>query len=326
MVPGKSAAHRGGLGQAVVVTAETPALAVRTLSSTDGPAMLEIAQLCDIAETGEPDTDLEDVLEWINAPGGRSFGIPGAVGLDAYAWVHRRPGHVALDADVRIRPGADASSGPFLLGLIHRAAGEIDRTRPMHLFVHVDDDERLAWLRAVDGRPVRHFWRMVIDLVDEVPDAEVLPGTVIRSVADVEADLRTVADITHTAFEDHFGHERGESPSYEEFVSRTHQASGFDIGLWWLALVDGEPAAALVGRQFDNAGFVSTLGTLSRFRGRGLGRALLRTAFREFRLRGLPRATLGVDASNPTGAVRLYESVGMRAEHSWAVIEVPSLS
>jgi hypothetical protein len=34
---------------------------------------------------------------------------------------------------------------------------------------------------------------------------------------------------------------------------------------------------------------------------------------------------LGVDATNPTGAVRLYESVGMQAEHSWAVIEVDPL-
>jgi hypothetical protein len=28
--------------------------------------------------------------------------------------------------------------------------------------------------------------------------------------------------------------------------------------------------------------------------------------------RGKPRVSLGVDAANPTGATRLYESVGMR--------------
>ena len=48
------------------------------------------------------------------------------------------------------------------------------------------------------------------------------------------------------------------------------------------------------------------------WRGRGLGRALLREAFAELRRRGLPRAYLGVDSENPTGAMGLYESVGMR--------------
>jgi ribosomal protein S18 acetylase RimI-like enzyme len=54
---------------------------------------------------------------------------------------------------------------------------------------------------------------------------------------------------------------------------------------------------------------------LREFRGRGLGRALLHTAFAEFRRRGLPKAGLSVDATNPTGALGLYESVGMTVEH-----------
>jgi ribosomal protein S18 acetylase RimI-like enzyme len=41
--------------------------------------------------------------------------------------------------------------------------------------------------------------------------------------------------------------------------------------------------------------------------------ALLRHVFVEFRRRGVPEVALKVDAGNPTGAVRLYERVGMRA-------------
>jgi ribosomal protein S18 acetylase RimI-like enzyme len=40
---------------------------------------------------------------------------------------------------------------------------------------------------------------------------------------------------------------------------------------------------------------------------RGLGLALLRHAFGEFRQLGECRAGLGVDADNPSGATRLYE-------------------
>jgi ribosomal protein S18 acetylase RimI-like enzyme len=301
-------------------------VAVRALSADDASAALEIAELCDIAEIGESDTDLQDVLRWITAADGQSFGVPGKSGLDAYGWVNKRPGHLALDMDVRVRPGADPALGPVLLDLVRRAAADIDLTRALHVFVHVDDIERGEWLSEVGGRAVRHFWRMVSNLDGEIAQPRLPADVVIRSVDDGDDDLRTVADVVHTAFEDHFGHESGQTPSYEEFIERTHSESGFDLRLWWLALVDGKPAAALVARQLDeNDGFVNLLGTLSDYRGRGLGRALLLTAFREFRARGYTRAMLGVDATNPTGAVRLYESVGMRAEHSWAVIEVDPL-
>ena len=48
------------------------------------------------------------------------------------------------------------------------------------------------------------------------------------------------------------------------------------------------------------------------WRRQGLGEALLLCSFRAFRERGYTRGTLGVDASSPTGATRLYERAGMR--------------
>ena len=297
---------------------------VRPLTAADVDSALDIARLCDITETGEADTDPEDVLEWLrdDAPG-RAFGIPGPDGLVAYAWARRWPGHAAVDVDVRIRPSADPEPGPMLLDLARAEARSAEPSRPAHMFVHVDDRLRQRWLDDVGASVVRHFWRMVAPLDAEPPAPVLQPGVVIRGVADVESDLRIVADVIQTAFAEHFGHEADERPSYDEFVSHSHQAAGFDINLWWLALVDGAPAAALIARHFETegTGYVNSLGTLAGYRGRGLGRALLLTAFREFRARGLARAALGVDAANPTGAVRLYESVGMHAAHEWAVYE-----
>lgn len=292
----------------------TPERCWRSPSSATSPRSVSRTPICRTCCVGS------------RAPVGQSFGVPGETGLDAYAWVHKRPGHLALDMDVRVRPGADPAHGPVLLDLVRRTGAEIDPTRALHVFVHVDDAERREWLTAAGGRTVRHFWRMVRDLDTEIAEPGLPADVVIRTVEDVETDLRTVADVVHTSFADHFGHDSGQAPSYEDFISRTHEESGFDLRLWWLALVDGRPAAALVARQLDeNDGFVNLLGTLAEHRGRGLGRALLLTAFREFRARRYARAMLGVDATNPTGAVRLYESVGMRAEHSWAVIEVAPL-
>ena len=59
----------------------------------------------------------------------------------------------------------------------------------------------------------------------------------------------------------------------------------------------------------------------SRFRGRGLGRALLLHAFTQFRHQGLTRAGLGVDSESPTGANKLYESVGMHVSAQFAIHE-----
>jgi ribosomal protein S18 acetylase RimI-like enzyme len=48
------------------------------------------------------------------------------------------------------------------------------------------------------------------------------------------------------------------------------------------------------------------------WRRHGLGKALLLHAFRELARRGRTAVGLSVQEDNPTGAVRLYESVGMR--------------
>jgi len=63
------------------------------------------------------------------------------------------------------------------------------------------------------------------------------------------------------------------------------------------------------------------LGVRRPWRRLGLGFALLKHAFRQLHDRGKVGACLGVDAENPTGATRLYESAGMRVARSEAVYE-----
>lgn len=82
----------------------------------------------------------------------------------------------------------------------------------------------------------------------------------------------------------------------------------------WLVTVEGAPAGIwIVGDSHPDAGegYVAILGILPEFRGRGLARLLLRTAFVRDRDLGRVATRLGVDAENTTGAVRLYEGVGM---------------
>jgi ribosomal protein S18 acetylase RimI-like enzyme len=79
--------------------------------------------------------------------------------------------------------------------------------------------------------------------------------------------------------------------------------------------VDGAVAGLLVGdRRFEqeqDAGYVASLATLPSARGRGAGKALLRAYFAAEQEAGRSAVLLHVDVANVTGALKLYESVGM---------------
>jgi len=311
------------------VTAETDTTAYRVLTADDVDALIELNSLCDIAETGEPD---HEVMSWIRDGVGdyKAFGIFDEHGLAAGGWIDTQPsGHIGFEGDVRVRPGLDKSLGDPLLDAIRAVAAEADPARPLHFFANASADRARDWMHARGATLIRHFWRMRIDL-DGTPVAVPSPpeGVTVRIVRDEDADLREVYRVVDTSFADHFGHDG--SRTYEQWLTSLRKRSNLDFSLWWFAEVDGVPVAALLGWRLPDheqewTGHVGTLGTLREARGRGIGSLLLRTAFAEFAGRGLRKATLGVDAANPTGAVRLYESVGMRADHDWVLYELPPL-
>jgi mycothiol synthase len=91
----------------------------------------------------------------------------------------------------------------------------------------------------------------------------------------------------------------------------------FDPTLWFIAW-DGDELAGFaldypqLGTETD-LGHINWLGVRKPWRRRGLAEALLRHSFRELYARGKHRTALGVDVQNVTGALRVYERVGMRA-------------
>jgi len=69
-------------------------------------------------------------------------------------------------------------------------------------------------------------------------------------------------------------------------------------------------------------GWVHTVGVRRPWRRRGLGLALLQTAFCALYKCGKTRAGPGVDADSLTGATRLYERAGMYIERSYLGYEL----
>jgi ribosomal protein S18 acetylase RimI-like enzyme len=104
---------------------------------------------------------------------------------------------------------------------------------------------------------------------------------------------------------------------FEEWRRAKREAPGFDLDLWWVGELDGEPAGALIASTQaaeDATLYVASLGTLPHARGRGVAHSLLGRAFAEAAARGWSRVMLNVDGENPTGATALYRSVGMDVE------------
>jgi len=303
---------------------------VRRLTAADAPAMADLATICEIAETGEPDPE---IVDWINAGAKReqfhAFGIDDTDGLVAFSYADCETGHIAFEAEVRVRPGQPLDLGLPLLQAAREAARSVDPAKPVHMFANESAEAYRRWLQDRGAVEIRRFWRMAIEFDDTSPSVpEPANGVTVRLARDEEADLRTIFQITDTSFADHFGHT--DERTYEKWIENWRARRGIDPSLWWVAELDGQPVAVLLGMTFDveggdTYGHVGTLGTLKEARGKGIGTLLLRTAFAEFHRRGYRRVTLGVDSENTTNAVKLYESVGMHPAAVWPLYELPPL-
>lgn len=71
----------------------------------------------------------------------------------------------------------------------------------------------------------------------------------------------------------------------------------------------------------ERVGHVDSLRVVREWRRRGIGAALLATAFESLRARGAVRVGLSVDAASPTGAPNLYLDAGMRVTRRYLVME-----
>src|SRR5919199_1834816 len=165
-------------------------------------------------------------------------------------------------------------------------------------------------LEASGYRDVGHYYVMTIELEEPPPRPKWPPGLEPRPFEREQARPFWAAD--DEAFQDE---EDYEPQPFEEFVAQRIERPGFDRELW-TAVWDGDEIAAtvIVDRKRFGAGWVAGLGVRRPWRRRGLGRALLLRSFGRLYERGERRCSLSVHTENPTGATRLYESVGMRVE------------
>jgi len=206
---------------------------------------------------------------------------------------------------------------------IERARQAVDRS-PVDARVSLgtstlsSQSEALRFFEANGFVNIRHYLRMVIDLDGEPLKAEWPAGITVRSMVRGQ-DERAVVQAFRDSFQDHWGYvETPFEETYERWMSFIAGNPHFDPDLWYIAENEGQVAGfsncwkMLPGEP--ELGWVGTLGVLRHWRRRGLGLALLRHSFAGLYQRGQRKIGLGVDASNLTGATRLYEKAGMRSD------------
>jgi mycothiol synthase len=175
----------------------------------------------------------------------------------------------------------------------------------------------------------RVFWTMERDLSQPIEDARKVEGVTLRTYRRPEDNAGATAAY-NDSFQDHWDH-------HDETVEMwTHHiaAQSRRPDLSWVGEVDAEPGkfggfCLVVIHPEDNErsgvkeGWIELLGTTREWRGKGLGKALLLHGLRSLRDDGMDTALLGVDSDSPTGANRLYESVGFTVRRRSFIYRIP---
>jgi ribosomal protein S18 acetylase RimI-like enzyme len=287
---------------------------VRPLTPDDLPALAAFLAKDEERLTGRPSRIAAgDVREWTSMCdfAHDSWLCEDDSGIAAVAWMHAQD-DLAIGI-VAVGDGAQETPiGNELVEQTEQRARAHDATR-MHQFALGGDTYARELLASLGYADVRHFYEMAIELTErpELADVE------IESLQAEEAEAFYAA--LDAAFQDHWEHH---TTPFAEWYERHSSNPNFDPSLWFLIRSDGEIAAVARNEANRNGGgYVGALGVRREFRGRGYAKALLFHTFAEFWDRGFPRVTLGVDATNPTGATHLYESVGMHVEAENVVYE-----
>ncbi|UCE27622.1 MAG: GNAT family N-acetyltransferase [Candidatus Coatesbacteria bacterium] len=159
---------------------------------------------------------------------------------------------------------------------------------------------------------IRYYARM--DLNDLVSLQEPTPpeGVKIRKF-ERDAETPELVDVFNRGFEGHFEHEPESLDNFEVYL-KTHwyqpenvfvaETGGELVGVNWNYLNPEPEADGLTW------GIVEDIAVVPEWRGKGLGRALIRGGQLTLRAAGAERICLWVDYANPFGAKKLYYSEG----------------
>jgi mycothiol synthase len=140
----------------------------------------------------------------------------------------------------------------------------------------------------------------------------------MREIAMRQDDIELVRWLHNETFKDHFNFRPRTAEEYQFWL--THTPWGCDTVGVFIAYLDAKPVGFIeagIDTQFieqkgAKRGWILSTGVLKPNRKRGIGTTMVQRAMEFLESQGMTEVELGVDASNPTGAIELYKKMGFK--------------
>ena len=284
----------------------------RPVTPADLEAVLVLVRACEAHDTGAAELDREDLeADWsrpvMDLPT-MTLAVFGDDVMVAEAEVVKNRGEVSVHPAHRRR-----GIGTALLPWVEAVA----RSQGSYCRQIVSDraTDAAALLTAGGYEDTFTSWILAIPLGEDIPLPRLPEGIAFRDYlpgVDDEEIYRLVED----AFSE-WGNR--EPATFEDWAALTIRRASFEP--WHVILAADEATGRLVGTAYlidyegVDAGWIQQLATKATHRHRGIARAMLHRAFGLYRDRGKSSAELNTDSR--TGALGLYEKVGMRVHSSY---------
>lgn len=191
------------------------------------------------------------------------------------------------------------------------AAGHPDGVK--WLIMWADESAHRAEVLLERGyTPFRYTFEMVRPHLEDIPEPPLPDGVEVRPVEDQHLGAIWVASTE--AFRDAWGWTEPTEQDWEAFLDDPN----WDPSLWQVAWA-GDRVVGQVRTYIDRTenehfgrqrGWTEEISTAREWRRQGIAGSLICSSLRQLRDLGMTQAALGVDTESPTGAQRLYRSLG----------------
>lgn len=287
---------------------EFPGLTVRAATRSDVAAITALIGACEIANDGVAEVHPTDVEQSFDLADDQAGVIVVEAPDQLVAWATLADGRAEVDVHPAWRGRGVGSALLAWTEARARASGMADVRQ---VVTNADTGAHRLFERA--GYHVHHTsWILEMQLGDVPPEVVIPLGITIRPY------LPENAEAAYQVIEDAFNEWPGRQPTtFESWSAHVLAHAAFAPGLSRLAF-DGDElvgAALCLDYEGQDDGWVQQVATKGTHRHRGIARALLQSAFAAYHATG--RRRVGLSTDSRTGALTLYERIGMRVRRSY---------
>lgn len=172
--------------------------------------------------------------------------------------------------------------------------------------------DKMALMQAAGYTPVR-YWDTLIHHLEDIPYFPMPEGLELRAA--MPSHYRQIWDADQEAFKDHWGMHEMSEEDYQAWIDPKIDFQPYLFQVAWDGdEIAGEVLPWIVGSQNEvKKRARATIGDVAvrrPWRGKGLAKALISRTLNALKLLNIKEVELVVDSENPSGAYKLYESLG----------------